>query len=170
MDTKENNIWERIKLAMTEVNMSPEDLLIWLEGKGGEKTIRKVLKKLGFTIRQIDWMAEKDGVYLSNEVKHQERWLKNDPKYPNVDGKFDGHGLPPNQVNFDIKMNKILGITPVLWVCDKTTHDIYYNSMVKLNSGDKYVTNRNPRVIFPINAFKVLEDNITETEKPDFNH
>ena len=169
MDSKESEVWQQIKTAMDEAKMSTEDLLIWLQGKEGEKTIRRVLKDLGFTIRQIDWMAEKDGVYLSNEVKHQERWLKHDPKYPTVDGRFDGHGLPVNQVNFDINMHKRLGIVPVLWVCDKTTQDIYYNSLAKLNSGDKYYTSKTPRVIFPIDAFKVLGDSTNKTEYPEFD-
>jgi hypothetical protein len=119
------------------------------EGFNGEFELREYLKTLktcdGFG--QLDVIAKiKDKWYLF-EVKHQEMF-----KAP----PFDGHGLPPWQIKFRVKINKELGIIPILFVVDKQTKIMYYNSIIKLEEGERFKTKTGKRIIYPIKNFKIL--------------
>jgi hypothetical protein len=119
-------------------------------GFDGEKILRDYLKdqvkckEFG----QLDLIAKIEDKWYLFEVKHQDRFTA---------PPFDGHGLPPWQINFRLKIQQELGIIPVLFVVDKETGVIYYESIDKLNRGQKFITKTGARVVFPLDSFKTLQ-------------
>jgi len=121
-------------------------------GFEGEKIIRNYLKTLNnCEFGQIDIIAKIGNDWYSFEIKKQEMFEK---------PPFDGHGLPPWQINFRIKMFNELGIIPILFIVDKITNIIYYQNMIILNKytikGESFLTKTKKRIIFPLDAFKIL--------------
>ncbi|NCU32225.1 MAG: hypothetical protein EOM23_04675 [Candidatus Moranbacteria bacterium] len=140
-----NGVRERDVLSFNRVN--PSDLKHPTEKP---TAILEYLKNLescnGFG--QLDVIAKIKTNWYLFEVKHQEAF-----KAP----PFDGHGLPPWQINFRMRIFKELGIIPILFVVDKQTKIIYYNSIIKLEEGEKFVTKTGKRIIYPIENFKILK-------------
>lgn len=118
------------------------------EGFEGEKVVRNYLKTISnCTFAQLDMIAVIDDKWYSIEAKHQEMF-KSPP--------FDGHGLPIWQVETRIRLYKDTGIIPLLFVLDKNTKELIYNSLLILENGKKFITGRKSRVIYPIENFKVI--------------
>lgn len=119
------------------------------EGFAGEKVVRDYLKKVpNCRFTQIDIMANIDDKWYSIEVKHQ------DPFMP---PPFKGHGLPIWQVKSRLKLYEDTGIIPLLFVLDKKSSLLYYQSILKLESGHKFKTKKSNRIIYPIENFKVID-------------
>lgn len=117
-------------------------------GFEGERVIRDYLNKISnCQYGQIDVIAKIENKWYSLEIKKQEMFTA---------PPFDGHGLPPWQVDFRLKMHKELGIIPVLFVVDKTTGIVYYQNIDKLNEGEKFITKTGKRIIYPLINFKIL--------------
>ncbi len=122
-------------------------------GFAGEQKIREYLMSLrkdhSVEFGQIDIVANIDNKWYSIEVKKQEAF---EPP------PFKGHGLPPWQIKFRISLFKERNIIPLLFIVDKKTDIIYYNSIIELEKGDKFLTKTGKRIIYPIDSFKVLFD------------
>lgn len=128
-------------------------------GWKGESTIHNILYKLTKYINikwgQIDIVAEVNKKWYSFEIKNQEKFMA---------PPFDGHGLPPHQVNFRLKLSEYLGITPIFIVVDDPTEIIYYQSIEKLERNcNRFDSKTGDRVIYPLTDFKILDkENILE--------
>lgn len=118
-------------------------------GFEGEGIIRDYLKTVpDCTFGQIDLVAKIKGKWYSFEIKHQDIF---EPP------PFAGHGLPPWQVKFRLRMYKDCGIIPLFYVVDKKTGVIYYNSLIELEKGKSFLTKTGKRKIYHINNFKILK-------------
>jgi hypothetical protein len=118
------------------------------EGFTGEAIVREYLKKQKDCIfMQLDIMAKIRGKWYSIEIKHQEMF-KSPP--------FDGHGLPKYQVEMRLMLHKELEIIPLLFVLDKVTKKMYYNSLINLEAGNKFITKNKGRVVYPLENFVEL--------------
>ncbi len=118
------------------------------EGFIGEAIVRDYLKKKGCKFTQIDAMAKYNNKWYSIEIKHQEMY-----KAP----PFDGHGLPDYQVKMRLLLYKEKGIIPLFFVLDKITKKLYYNSLINLEQGKKYLTKNKGRVVYPLENFIELK-------------
>lgn len=118
------------------------------EGFEGEAVVRQFLIDMpDCTFAQLDMIAKIKGKWYSIEVKHQEAF-KSPP--------FDGHGLPVWQVKKRIELYDEFGIIPLFFVLDKDTKVLMYNSLISLEKGEKFITGKKKRVIYPINNFKEI--------------
>ena len=118
------------------------------QGFKGEEIIRNYLSSLPNCIySQADIIAKINSNWYCFEVKHQE--IFESPP-------FDGHGLPLHQVRFRIKLFNERNIIPYLIVVDKRTNIVYYNSILELEKGKKFTTQKVKRVIYPIENFLIL--------------
>jgi len=132
-----------------------KDLKKIAQGFAGEGILRSILSEKGHQFGQIDLMSicPKSGKTYFYEVKHQERF-KGPP--------FDGHGLPPWQVDFRLKIAKAHNITPVLFIVEPGIDlmgeiVIFYASLIHLNNlpdDKKFLTNTGKRIIYHIAEFK----------------
>lgn len=120
------------------------------DGIEGERLLYQYLKNntnVSFMF-QADWIYEINGKMCIAEVKHQE-YFKSPP--------FDGHGLPPYQVESRLKFQRDFGIRVVLYIFEKPydkTGLMYWQYLDVLDNGKKYITNgQNKRVIYPIESF-----------------
>lgn len=119
------------------------------EGFRGEEVVRKFLsKQKNCTFTQLDIISKIEDKWYSIEVKHQEMF-----KAP----PFDGHGLPVWQVKMRLQMHDELGIIPLLFVLDKETNILMYESLVNLEQGRKFMTGKKSRIIYHIDGFKRVE-------------
>ena len=119
-------------------------------GHEGEDRVRSFLKKKGIRYMQADLLFKyKDNWYLG-EVKCQK-------KYTNWSTGFEGHGLPPWQIQHRIKLYEDTGIIPYLFVVCQTDNVLYHESLLKLNKTDYFSTTKTPRTIFNIKDFKKSE-------------
>lgn len=115
-------------------------------GFEGESLVREYLIAQGIKHMQVDVIFKYDGRYNVMEVKNQEHF-----EAP----PFDGHGLPRWQVDARIEFYKHTGVVPWLFVIEKGTTTLYYQSLPTLLDGESHQTNGNkPRIIFPLNSFK----------------
>jgi len=110
----------------------------------GEGIVRDFLKAKGCYFTQIDAMARHDNKWYSIEIKHQEMY-----KAP----PFDGHGLPHYQVKMRLLLYKEKDIIPLFFVLDKITKKLYYNSLLNLEQGNKFITKNKGRIIYPLENF-----------------
>ena len=120
--------YKRIKQEVGESNISKEtqeELLILLDGLEGEARGREYIMSKGFKVLQADAIGLKDDKYSLFESKHQFRFDKYNPPYP--DGPFDGHGLPKWQIDARLKFQEKMGIRCVFFVTDKLTKEIFYH-------------------------------------------
>lgn len=117
-------------------------------GKEGERKARLYLKKKGFKIQQIDWLANRDGVWISVEVKNKELY-----KPP----PFLGTGLNEHQANSRMKLWKEKGIRAYLFSRDCSTGICYGQWLDVLLDGPIHITKKHI-IIFPIESFEVLEE------------
>lgn len=126
-----------------------DEIIKYTEGLEGENIIRNYFKKRGIKHMQVDLIfIGKDGKYKLAEIKHQE--IYEPPPY-------HGHGLPKWQIEARLEFEKVTGIEAWLFIIDKITKEIYYQSLSKLDSGKKYDTNgTSPRRIYPIESYLIL--------------
>lgn len=118
------------------------------EGFKGEKLVRDFLiRQRNCKFAQLDMIAKIKDQWYSIEVKHQEMF-----KAP----PFDGHGLPTWQVETRVQLYRELGVIPLFFVLDKETGVLMYNSLINLEDGEKFVTGKKSRVIYPIDNFKII--------------
>lgn len=118
-------------------------------GFEGEKLVRDFLiRQRDCKFAQLDMISKIKNQWYSIEVKHQEMF-----KAP----PFDGHGLPVWQVKTRIELYEDLGIIPLLFVLDKDTGVLIYNSLINLEAGPKFTTGKKSRVIYPFDNFKTIE-------------
>lgn len=91
----------------------------------------------------------KDNKYKLAEIKHQEMF---EPP------PFAGHGLPLWQIEDRLKFEQFTNIETWLFVIDKKTKIIYFQSLLKLSNGKHFDTKgEKPRRIFPIEEFRILK-------------
>ena len=129
------------------------DNCIYKIGYSGEKIIRQLLKDKNIKLfMQIDLLFCKDNIWYSAEIKRQESY-----KPP----PFEGHGLPPYQIEQRVQLYKDKNIIPMLFIIDKENNKIFYQNIIKLEKGEKIYTKTKSRVIYPINNFESME--LTET-------
>lgn len=125
------------------------------QGFDGESIVRQLLKDCKHQYGQIDLVSvdKKDGKIYIWEIKHQQRF-----KAP----PFDGHGLPPYQFNFRLKIARLTGMIPFLIIIEpeidlKGERNMFYQNMFTLEAlGDdkKFITGGDKkRLIFNIDAF-----------------
>ena len=119
------------------------------EGLEGEKVIRDFLIKKGIHFFQADLIFKKNEKWYLGEVKHQEIF---EPP------PFYGHGLPLWQIEARLNFQKEKGIRIILFIVDKKTNIIYWQFMDLLIKG-KYIQTQGekPRVVFPLESFKILK-------------
>lgn len=131
------------------------------KGMPGEIIIRDLLKGKKHKIGQIDLISiSPDNIVYLWEIKYQDRF-----EAP----PFDGHGLPPWQIEFRLKVAKITGMVPMLVIVEPTLDErnnrtIYYQRMdylMKLPESMKFTTHTGNRIIFSLDAFY-------KTQQPNF--
>ena len=105
------------------------------------------LKAHGYDIFQADWIAtDGGGRYFVVEAKEQDRF---------VAPPFDGHGLPPWQVDARLKFQKVTGIPSLLLVFDKKTEDVFVQWLDVLDRGPSFDTSGDyPRRVYPLESFE----------------
>lgn len=131
------------------------------EGLDGENVIRRYLESKGIKYIQADLIFKGKDKYILAEVKHQEIFEKSKYKYDKGGFEnipFDGHGLPPWQVEARIKFCKELDMIPYLFVVDKKTNIIYHESLIVLKTKENRLTKGGKRIIFNIESFKILNN------------
>lgn len=120
------------------------------KGWEGEDLVRSLLKKQGIRYMQADLLFKNKDQWYLGEVKCQK-------KYVNWSTGFEGHGLPPWQINHRIKLYEDTGIIPYLFVVCQTDNVLYHESLLKLNKTEYFSTTKTPRTIFNIKEFKKSE-------------
>jgi hypothetical protein len=125
------------------------------QGFDGESIVRQLLKDCKHQYGQIDLISydkDKEKLYMY-EIKHQARF-----KAP----PFDGHGLPPYQFNFRLKIAKLTGMIPFLIIIEpeidlRGEQNMFYQNMFYLESlgeDKKFTTGGDKkRLIFKIDSF-----------------
>jgi hypothetical protein len=111
-----------------------------------EQKARKLLKKLGYEVQQIDWVGIKNNKVKIFEIK--ERELFEPPP-------FLGTGLDKTQLYLRMHLFKITGIRTILMVFEKGTNNVYWQYLDILEKG-KYYDTKNEIRIYPIENFKKI--------------
>ena len=126
------------------------------DGRYGEVAARLWLKKKGFSVFQVDWIAQdKDGQYYTVECKHQEMY---EPP------PFAGHGLPIWQMRRRLQFQLGTGVRAILAILDKKTNEWLWQYLDILELGEYYDTQgKSPRRVYPINSF-IVEPPIEQFE------
>jgi len=125
------------------------DLHKYIEGLKGEKIIRDYFIKNNIPFFQVDLMAKIDNQWNVIEVKRQEVFTP---------PPFLGHGLPEWQIKARLKFQAETDIYAILYIVDKITGVIYFQYMDLLLKGKQFQTKgMNPRIIFPLENFEILE-------------
>lgn len=125
------------------------------QGFDGESIVRQLLKDCKHQYGQIDLISydKLSKKLFMYEIKHQQRF-----KAP----PFDGHGLPPYQFNFRLKIARLTGMIPFLIIIEpeidlKGEQNMFYQNMFTLESlGDdkKFTTlGDKKRLVFRIDTF-----------------
>lgn len=119
-----------------------------MKGGSGEAWARELLKRWGCKVFQVDWMVlHPAGHYLLVEVKEQERFLA---------PPFDGHGLPPWQIETRLAFQYMTGVRAMLMVREPSGR-AFWQWLDVLAGGKHYDTNgASPRRIFPLEMFEIL--------------
>jgi hypothetical protein len=121
----------------------------WDVGRDGEHKIRTIFEKNKIHYLQADMLAKINGKWHSIEIKHQDKFTP---------PPFFGHGLPRWQIDARLELQKDTGIVALLFVLDKATKEVFWQYMDRLMDGKRYqTTGSNPRVIFPIESFILLD-------------
>ena len=125
------------------------------QGFDGESIVRQLLKDCKHQYGQIDLISydKVSKKLFMYEIKHQQRF-----KAP----PFDGHGLPPYQFNFRLKIARLTGMIPFLIIIEpeidlKGEQNMFYQNMFTLESlgEDKKFTTKGDkkRLVFRIDTF-----------------
>lgn len=131
---------------MSWIRDNIEKYIIGLEG---EEIVRNWFKKNKIPYMQVDIMWKHEGKWFLGEIKSQEKYLA---------PPFDGHGLPPWQIERRIQFYEDTGVEPWLIVYDLIDKCVYMQSIVTLMKTEHYKTKgKSPRVIFKLDSFKKIE-------------
>ena len=115
------------------------------DGAYGEQRAIEFFKARHMKCFQSDLMVKgTDGQYFVVEVKHQDKF---------VPPPFEGHGLPPYQVDARMAFHEATGIRCFFLVFDKDGEHIYGQWLDKLEDGEKAKTATGKRTIYPIRRF-----------------
>ena len=119
-------------------------------GRLGEEVFLRYLKvkkkEQDFEILKPDYVLKKKGYKpIFIEIKTQERF------YP---PPFEGHGLPIHQVEKYMLVYKEDKIKCFLFIIEPDTGIIWGRSLHKLEEGEKIVTRKKKRVLYPLKNFK----------------
>lgn len=115
------------------------------EGIAMEQWLLGYFRKTGRPVFQPDAISYEDGHYILNEVKNQEHF-----KAP----PFDGHGLPPYQVEARILFWERTGIRCRFVVKEKGTKKVYWQWLDVLEGKEHYDTRgKSPRRVYPLKSF-----------------
>ena len=120
------------------------------KGFEGENDIREFLKRKSISFLQADLIFEYDGKYYCGEIKTQEKATPE--KYYGL--PFEGHGLPPWQVNSRIRLYEKTGIIPYLFIRCLTDNVIYHRDLRELIKTNYYEFKKTPRIVFNLEEFK----------------
>lgn len=116
------------------------------QGRAGERLIMDWLIEKGTKEKfQPDCMFKWRDKWICAEVKNQQMF-----KAP----PFDGHGLPPYQVERRLQFQRETGIRVLLFVHEEGTDTVYYQWLDLLDRGKKALTQTGKRVIYPLSAFE----------------
>lgn len=125
------------------------------QGLIGEGIFRDFLSKRKIKFMQLDILWEYEGKWYVGEIKAQEKFTKG------FGFPFDGHGLPPYQMQKRIEFGKAKDIIPVFIVYDINDECIYWQFFEYLDSlpdDKKRLTKTKKRIIFDISCFnKILK-------------
>lgn len=115
------------------------------QGIIGEQKAREYLKSKGYSLFEIDWIAEKDGECIQVEVKHKEAF---EPP------PFKGHGMEVWKVNRRLEFENKYGIKAyfLIFDIDGTTYGQYLSELEK----GKHFDTRNGIRIYDIEGFNKL--------------
>jgi hypothetical protein len=136
-----------------------DDIKKLKQGFLGESIVRQLLKDCKQQFGQIDLISfdKKTNKIYMFEVKYQERF-----KAP----PFDGHGLPPYQFDFRLKIANLTGMIPFFIIIEpeidlKGEQLMFYKNMNILNSlsnDRKFITGgEKKRLIFHIDSFDKMK-------------
>jgi len=136
-----------------------DDIKKFKQGFLGESIVRQLLKDCKHQFGQIDLISfdKKTNKIYMFEVKYQERF-----KAP----PFDGHGLPPYQFDFRLKIANLTGMIPFFIIIEpeidlKGEQLMFYKNMNILNSlsnDRKFITGgEKKRLIFNIDSFDKMK-------------
>lgn len=119
------------------------------DGEIGEKAAAIDFKARGYRIWKPDGFTELNGNGFLFEAKYQAKY-----RYP----PFDGHGLPPDQVDDYMNKYKRYGIRTLFTVLDKEDGYRYEQFLDILESGNPYTTaGSEVRRIYPLKDFIKLK-------------
>lgn len=132
--------------------MDANKYLIGLKGEGIFRDLLK-LKKHKFAQIDILSISEDDFIYIW-EIKHQERF-----EAP----PFDGHGLPPYQLEMRIKIAERTNTIPMFAIIEPEDENgdmwAFVQDMRKLAAlpdDKKFITKTGKRIIFHIDEFNKM--------------
>jgi hypothetical protein len=118
------------------------------KGFEGESRIRDIFLNKKIPFMQVDLMFYYKNQWCIAEVKTQEKFLA---------PPFDGHGLPPYQLDRRMQLYKDTGIIPYLIINCLTDDCVYIETLENLLKGEYFETKGNKkRIIFNIDSFKKL--------------
>lgn len=127
----------------------------YITGLKGEGIFRDLLKLKKHKFAQIDILSisEDDVIYIW-EIKHQERF-----EAP----PFDGHGLPPYQLEMRIKIAERTNTIPMFAIIEPEDENgdmwAFIQDMRKLDAlpdDRKFITKTGKRIIFHIDEFNKM--------------
>ena len=128
-----------------------------IEGYIAEKEIReKVVTYLTYIFFQSDIQFQYNGKYwYQMEIKYQEKFEKDNYNYP-----FDGHGLPPAQIEKKLSLQKEKEMRALLIIKDKEDKVFFWNWLDILDSKQFMFTKTKARKIYPLKNYnKALTTN-----------
>lgn len=137
------------------------------QGFLGESIVRQLLKDCKQQFGQIDLISYdkiKSKIYMY-EIKCQDRF-KSPP--------FDGHGLPPYQFDFRLKIATLTGMIPFFIIIEpqvdlKGEQLMFYQNMFildRLSNDKKFITGGDKkRLIFHIDSFSTMKIKNIQNER-----
>ena len=120
-------------------------------GDSGEEVTRLFLKSKGFNLTKPDWEFEKDGRYISVEVKHKSEAFKKGWAGNGYCG-FDGQGLDIYQIRARERRYQKTGIRNLLLIVNDEDGTIKGN-WLDILEGKEYFDTKNRIRIYPLAGF-----------------
>jgi len=116
------------------------------KGIAGEQMARSFMKNKGYSIFEIDWIAERAGQCLQVEVKHKAAF-----EAP----PFRGMGLERWKVSRRLQFENRFGIRAYL-LCFEPGDGVIYGEYLKTLEAKGWFDTKNGIRIYPISSFRVL--------------
>jgi len=147
---------------------------ITIDGIIGEQLLFRMLYQQNKDYFQLDAISFEENKTLAYEAKHQAVYTK---EYKGkVPAPYDGHGLPPSQVNKRMRLLEKHGIRTMFVVFEKPFFDTktiwwqYLDELEKIEGGhfDTTGTRNGPRRIYNIDnfeRFEMSEENIAKVKE-----